>query len=154
MFSVSASQASLARLSRHFAALSSALPPGPGAVAGAGDAASGFTVNIIGASSRLVAAGPGAPNPQVTAVVSARFPIAQEGIHHFCVNVVDLNGHAVSPPAEGTAKLEAKGDDVYAWMRLAITFTSRKFTEPGDFRFDLEIDGELVASSWLCVVRN
>src|SRR5690349_21671795 len=45
----SSSHGSRAILSRHLTGRSSVLPPGPGAVAGAGDSSRGFTVSFAGA---------------------------------------------------------------------------------------------------------
>jgi hypothetical protein len=110
-------------------------------------------LNITGAGSRFAIGPSSVVVPQVTAVASIRFPVAQEGTHVFEINVVDLHGEEIVAPAMGTLEVAARGDDVHAWMQFSTVVASELFRAPGDFRFDVAIDGEHLATSWLCVVR-
>ncbi len=111
-------------------------------------------LNIVGASTRLRTAAQSVIVPQVTVVLSVRFPLAAEGLHDFRVSAMDLHGEQVGPPVSGAVKVAASGNDVYAWMQVSVILPNRRFNTPGDFRFDLAIDGEPLASCLLCVVRG
>ena len=89
--------------------------------------------------------------PGCTVAIRIRFDWGEEGKHSMEINCIDQDGKAIAPKISGDMDVKISRKLLSAAFNFILNFRKMKFDGYGDYRIDLLIDGELVASQPLYV---
>lgn len=89
--------------------------------------------------------------PGCSVAIRIRFDWGEEGKHSMQINCIDQDGKAIGPQIGGDMDVKISRKLLSAAFNFILNFRKMKFDRYGDYRIDLVIDGELVASQPLYV---
>ena len=92
--------------------------------------------------------------PGCTVAIRIRFDWGEEGKHSMEINCIDQDGKAIGPQIGGDMDVKISRKLLSAAFNFILNFRKMKFESYGDYRIDLVIDGEEVASQPLYVRKS
>jgi len=106
----------------------------------------GGKLNILGAFDTIGARNIPVVHPQCAIALRVRFDSIERGQHRVVVNVVDVDGANVIPPAHGTIDINFSDEQRSGSANLIINIQMLKLQRFGEHSIDLAIDGRVEGS--------
>jgi len=114
----------------------------------------GGKLNMLGAFDTIVAGTMPAVHPQCAVAVRIRFNALEGEKHGVSVKVIDADGAALIPAAEGTIALNFPKGQRSCSANLVLNVQGLKLQRYGEYSIDLAVDGKAMASAPLFILER
>jgi hypothetical protein len=107
---------------------------------------SGGKLNVLGAFDIIWAKQMPAVHPACAVVTRARFSKIEEGVHDVRITIIDEDGNIVGPDLKDSISIKMPPSEDSISRNLILNIHGLRFNKPGQYRIDLSIDSQQVAS--------
>ena len=107
---------------------------------------SGGKLNVLGAFDIIWARQMPAVHPACAVVTRARFSKIEEGTHDVRITIIDEDGNIVGPDLKDSISIKIPPNEDSISRNLILNIHGLRFNKPGQYRIDLSIDSQQVAS--------
>jgi hypothetical protein len=107
---------------------------------------SGGKLNVLGAFDIIWAKQMPAVHPACAVVTRARFSKIEEGAHDVRITIIDEDGNIVGPDLKDSISIQMPPNEDSISRNLILNIHGLRFNKPGQYRIDLSIDSQQVAS--------
>ena len=103
-------------------------------------------LNVLGAFDNIWAKKIPAKHPACSIATRIRFSKIEDGNHSVKINIIDLDGQNIGPKLEGNISVQTKSNVDSSVTNLILNIQGLEFKKYGQYRVNLAIDGQEVAS--------
>ncbi|MCK4752660.1 MAG: hypothetical protein KAS75_04375 [Planctomycetes bacterium] len=103
-------------------------------------------LNILGAFDTLFAKKMPATHPSCTIATRVRFQRTQQGTHQINIKIIDQDGQSIAPKLEGSINVKVAENADSASYNIILNIQRLKLENYGEYRIDLNIDNQHLAS--------
>lgn len=103
-------------------------------------------LNVLGAFDNIFFKDVPAQYPACAVAMRVRFEKVEEGNHPIRLHIIDEDGRSIGPKLDGNISVRVQGLVGTAVVNMILNMHGLKFNKFGQYRIDLEIDGEIQAS--------
>ncbi|MGA1979276.1 MAG: hypothetical protein ABSG99_01760 [Sedimentisphaerales bacterium] len=103
-------------------------------------------LNILGAFDNIWTRKLPTVHPACAVVARIRFEKVEEGNHPIRIHIIDEDGKPIGPNLQGAINVKVVGDVDSSVANIVLNIQRLKFEKYGQYRIDLEIDGDIKAS--------
>ena len=107
---------------------------------------SGGKLNVLGAFDIIWAKQMPAVHPSCAVVARARFTKIEEGTHDVRITIIDGDGNIVGPDLKDAISIKMPPNEDSISRNLILNIHGLRFNKTGQYRIDLSIDNQQVAS--------
>ncbi len=108
--------------------------------------AGGGKLNVLGAFEIIWTRQMPAVHPACAVVTRARFSKIEQGQHNVRITIIDEDGNIIGPDLKDAISVKVPPNEDSIIRNLILNIHGLRFNQPGQYRVDLSIDGQQVAS--------
>ena len=108
--------------------------------------AGGGKLNVLGAFDIIWTRQMPAVHPACAVVTRARFSKYEQGQHDIRITIIDEDGNVIGPDLKDAISITVPPNEDSIIRNMILNIHGLRFNEPGQYRVDLAIDDQQVAS--------